>query len=90
MFLPELADKIAPPGTLVTATLAVGDEVLRLMQAKDALTAEEQRYSTAGGAMRDDNLRQFGRAARPACKFIAGTDAGWRYTPFDRLAEERC
>ena len=36
----------------------------------------------------EDNLRNIDALRSEGVRFAAGTDAGWRYTPFDALAEE--
>ena len=38
----------------------------------------------------DDNLRQFRALRELGVLFVAGTDAGWRWTRFDGLAQELC
>jgi imidazolonepropionase-like amidohydrolase len=38
--------------------------------------------------MLEDNLHQFGQMHEAGVKFVAGTDAGWRFTPIDGLPEE--
>ena len=36
----------------------------------------------------DDNLRNFSAMRELGVSFVAGTDAGWRFTRFDGLAQE--
>jgi imidazolonepropionase-like amidohydrolase len=38
--------------------------------------------------MAADNIRQFRQMLAAGVKFVAGTDAGWRFTPFDSLPVE--
>jgi imidazolonepropionase-like amidohydrolase len=38
--------------------------------------------------MLDGGLKQFNLMSQMGVNFVAGTDAGWMYSPFDALAEE--
>jgi imidazolonepropionase-like amidohydrolase len=87
-YVPEVGEKLARSGALVTGTLAVGGAVVRLMRSKSTLTDEEQALLARWEPMLEDNLRQFGQLHAAGVQFVAGTDAGWRHTPFDGLAEE--
>jgi imidazolonepropionase-like amidohydrolase len=87
-FVPAAADAIARSGALVTGTLAVGGYVVRTMLAKDHRTREEQELLDRWQIMLEDNLRQFAGLLRAGVQFVAGTDAGWRLTPFDALVDE--
>ena len=89
-FEPDVADAVARTAT-VTGTLCVGYYVV------DALA---RRIGGASGRLEDratleryhrmneakmDNVRRMRSAG---VRYVAGTDAGWRFTPFDALARE--
>jgi imidazolonepropionase-like amidohydrolase len=87
-FDPAVADKVAKAGVAVTSTLAVGAFAVREMQARAELTVAEKEFLDHWQTMLDDNLNQFAQLYQAGVRVIAGTDAGWRFTPFDGLPEE--
>jgi imidazolonepropionase-like amidohydrolase len=87
-FDPAVAEKVAAAGVAVTTTLAVGGYAVKEMRAKSELTAAEQSFHDDWSKMLEDNLHQFGQMHEAGVKFVAGTDAGWRFTPIDGLPEE--
>jgi imidazolonepropionase-like amidohydrolase len=87
-FVPAVADKLARSGIPVTGTLAVGGAVVNVMQAKETRTPDEEALLTRWLKMLDDNLDQFRKLREAGVAFVAGTDAGWRFTPFDGLPLE--
>ncbi|SEF09249.1 Imidazolonepropionase [Rhizobiales bacterium GAS191] len=87
-FVPEVAEKLARSGIPVTSTLAVGGSVVNTMLAKGNRTAAEEALLTRWLKMLDDNLVQFRKLREAGVEFVAGTDAGWRFTPFDGLPLE--
>ena len=87
-FVPATADRIAKAGVPVTATLAVGGYFIKIMSAKEQRTPAEQTLLDRWRRMHDQNLSQFRKMHEAGVKFIAGTDAGWRYTPVEGLPLE--
>jgi imidazolonepropionase-like amidohydrolase len=87
-FVPMVAEKLARSGIPVTGTLAVGGAVVNVMQAKEKRTPDEEAMLTRWLKMLDDNLNQFRKLREAGVAFVAGTDAGWRFTPFDGLPLE--
>jgi imidazolonepropionase-like amidohydrolase len=87
-FEPSAAEAIARSGALVTATLAVGGYVVSTISATSERTPAEQRDLDRWEIMLDDNLKQFAGLLKAGVQFVAGTDAGWRITPFDSLPDE--
>ena len=85
---PAVGEKIARAGTVVTGTLAVGGAILRELGDKPDPTPEEQFYITRWRRMYDENLAQFRQLYEAGVQFVAGTDAGWRFTRFDDLPLE--
>lgn len=84
----RVAEKLARSGIPVTSTLAVGEYILRHVGEQGGLGEEEARYRERWVRMRADNVSQVGRLHRAGVRFVAGTDAGWRLTPYDALHDE--
>jgi len=87
-FVPATADKIARAGVPVTATLAVGGYFIQVMSTKPKRTADEQALLDKWRRFHDQNLAQFRAMHEAGVTFVAGTDAGWRYTPIEGLPLE--
>ena len=87
-FDPAVADKVAKAGVAVTSTLAVGGYAVEVMRAKPELTRAEQEFLDHWSMMLEDNLNTFTQLHEAGVRIVAGTDAGWRFTPIDGLAEE--
>ncbi len=87
-FVPAVAEKIAKAGIPVTGTLAVGGAVLKTMRAKAHRTPSEEALLHRWEKMFDQNLSQFHKLHEAGVRFVAGTDAGWRFTPIDGLPME--
>jgi imidazolonepropionase-like amidohydrolase len=83
-----VADKVAKAGVAVTSTLAVGGYAVEVMRAKPELTRAEQEFLDHWSMMLEDNLNTFTQLHEAGVRIVAGTDAGWRFTPIDGLAEE--
>ncbi|MET0747129.1 MAG: amidohydrolase family protein, partial [Rhizobium sp.] len=87
-FDPVVAEKLARSGIPVTSTLAVAGSAVNVMLAKETRTAAEEAFLARWIKMLDDNLAHFTRLRDAGVRFVAGTDAGWRFTPFDGLPLE--
>jgi imidazolonepropionase-like amidohydrolase len=87
-FVPATADRIAKAGVPVTATLAVGGYFVKIMSAKEQRTPVEQALLDRWRKTHDQNLSQFRKMHEAGVEFVAGTDAGWRYTPIEGLPME--
>lgn len=87
-FRPDVAEKIARAGAVVSTTLAVARHVVKAMLAKERRTAEEQALLDRWQVMLEQNLAQFRGLLKAGVKFVAGNDAGWRFTPFDSMVDE--
>jgi imidazolonepropionase-like amidohydrolase len=87
-YSPEAAEKLAASGAFVTGTLAVGHYLMRTLEAKERRTPEEQAELDRWQTMAEDNLRHFTLLYRAGVPYVAGTDAGWRFTPFTALPDE--
>jgi len=86
---PRIAEAIARAGTPVAPTLSVGRFVIdRLGERADRLAPDERAMLDRWRRMLDGNLDNAARLRRAGVRFVAGTDAGWRYTPFDGLVAE--
>jgi imidazolonepropionase-like amidohydrolase len=85
---PAVAEKLARSGIPVTGTLAVGGAAVAAMRAKDVRTPAEEAFLARWVRALDQNIRQFHALREAGVRFVAGTDAGWRFTPFDGLPME--
>ena len=87
-FVPATAERVAHAGVPVTGTLAVGGYMLKALSAKPDRTAPEQALLDRWRRMHDQNMAHFRKLHEAGVKHIAGTDAGWRYTPIEGLPLE--
>ncbi|HWG01028.1 MAG TPA: amidohydrolase family protein [Trebonia sp.] len=88
VFVPEVAEKIAAAGIVVTTTLVVGYDIVTAFDDSDPVPPGKQAYLDKWKMMLEDNLEQFRKFREAGVNFIAGTDAGWRLTRFDDLPSE--
>jgi len=87
-YVPATADKVARAGIPVTSTLAVGGFTLKAMRAIAHRTPAEQMTLDRWLRMFDENLYQFRRMRDAGVTWVAGTDAGWRFTTIEGLPLE--
>lgn len=87
-FRPDVAEMIARSGAVVAPTMAVGYYVVKVLRAKERRTADEQALLDRWERMLEENLQGFRLLLEAGVTFVAGTDAGWRLTPFDSLVDE--
>jgi imidazolonepropionase-like amidohydrolase len=87
-FEPDVADAVARLGTPVTATLSVGHYLVAAMTQREHDAPTDQTVVERWRRMASANLDNVRRMRRAGVRYVAGTDAGWRYTPFDGLATE--
>lgn len=87
-YVPEVGERLARSDALVTGTLAVGYYIMKAVEAKESPTPDEQAALDRWRVMLADNMYHFGLLLRAGVQFVAGTDAGWRFTPFDALPVE--
>lgn len=87
-FVPAVAEKVAEAGVAVTSTLSVAGYAVEAMLAKDDRTRSEEEFLQTWNVMLEDNVNQFRKMHEAGVQFVAGTDAGWRFTPFDGLTME--
>jgi imidazolonepropionase-like amidohydrolase len=87
-FEPAVAEKVAGAGVAVTSTLAVAGYAVEVMTAKTDRTSAEQNFLDYWSVMLEDNVNQFRQMHEAGVQFVAGTDAGWRFTAFDGLPME--
>ena len=87
-YVPATADKVARAGIPVTSTLAVGGFTLKAMRAIEHRTPAEQFVLDRWLRMFDENLFQFRSMREAGVIWVAGTDAGWRFTTIEGLPLE--
>jgi imidazolonepropionase-like amidohydrolase len=86
-FEPDLADAVARTGTPVTSTLCVGHYLLAAMTRQGGEPGDQSPLER-WRRMADSNMDNARRMRQAGVRHVAGTDAGWRFTPFDGLATE--
>ncbi len=87
-FEPAVADRIAAAEIPVTTTLAVSATAINAMRLLERRTPDEVAFLKRWERTALDNLAQFAKLRAAGVRFVAGTDAGWRFTPFDALIVE--
>jgi imidazolonepropionase-like amidohydrolase len=87
-FEPAVAEKMASSGIAVTPTLSVRAFVVKTIEAERDRSPQRQAELDHWRLMLDGGLKQFSMMQEMGINFVAGTDAGWMYSPFDALAEE--
>jgi imidazolonepropionase-like amidohydrolase len=85
---PATAEKLARAGIPVTSTLAVGGFTLKAMRAIEHRTPAEQHVLDRWLRMFDENITQFRRMHEAGVVWVAGTDAGWRFTTIEGMPLE--
>ncbi len=88
VYEPAVAEKLAKSGIPVTGTLAVGGAVLRELRGRETLSPSEAAFLARWENAAAQNLLQFRKLREAGVTFVAGTDAGWRFTRFDDLPLE--
>ena len=88
VYVPETAARVAKSGVICTSTLAVGGFMLRALQAMERRSPEEQAALDRWLRMFDENLAHFGKMREAGVTWVAGTDAGWRYTTIEGMPLE--
>ena len=87
-YMPEAVDALAQSGARVSATLSVGYHSIKALSALERRNPEEQAALDRWRAMMDDNMAHFSAQAKAGVQFVAGTDAGWAYTPHTAVVDE--
>jgi imidazolonepropionase-like amidohydrolase len=87
-FEPRVADAIAQAGTPVTTTLSVGYYLIEALSRLESPTREDRDLLERWRRMFAESLENARRMHAAGVRFVAGTDAGWRFTPFDGLVTE--
>lgn len=87
-YVPAVAEKVARAGTPVCSTLAVGGFMLRALQAMEHRSAADQAALDRWVRMADENRRHFDQMRQAGVTWVAGTDAGWRYTTIEGMPLE--
>ena len=87
-YVPATAERLAGAGIPVSATLAVGGCVVEAMERLPERDQEQQAMLDRWRRALDVNLEQFGRMLAEGVRFVAGTDAGWRFTTIESLPME--
>ena len=87
-YVPATADRLARSGIPVSGTLAVGGTAVAAMERLETRTPAEQAFLDRWRHSLAVNLDQFHRMLEAGVRFVAGTDAGWRFTTIESLPME--
>ncbi len=87
-FVPAVAEQVAKAGIPCTTTLAVGGTMLRALRAIEQPSAADRLLLDRWERMAEDNQRQFGQMREAGVTWVAGTDAGWRFTAIEAMPME--
>jgi imidazolonepropionase-like amidohydrolase len=87
-YLPEAADALARCGVRVSATLAVGYHTIKVLSGRERRSQADQASLDRWRAMMEENLTNFSALVQAGVQFVAGTDAGWGYTPYTAVVDE--
>lgn len=87
-FEADVADAVAPREAWVTSTLCVGRFLVDALSARGDGTTETRSALERWRRTNDSNVDNARRMRQAGVRYVAGTDAGWRFTPFDGLATE--
>jgi imidazolonepropionase-like amidohydrolase len=87
-FEPAVAERMAASGIAVTPTLSVRAFVVMKIESESNRSPQRQADLDQWRLMLDGGLAQFSRMQQMGINFVAGTDAGWMYSPFNGLPEE--
>jgi imidazolonepropionase-like amidohydrolase len=85
---PAVADRLARSRIPVTSTLAVGGSIVNTLSAKAERTPAEDAFLERWRKTHAVNLMQFRKLREAGVEFVAGTDAGWRFTRIDGMPLE--
>lgn len=87
-YIPATAERLARSGLPVSGTLAVAGTAVAAMERLERRTAAEQAFLDRWRRTLEINLDQFRRMLEAGVWFVAGTDAGWRFTSIEALPME--
>lgn len=85
---PAAADRLAASGIPVTSTLAVNGTLLNMVRQIVNPTPEQQAFRDRWERSTATNMLHFEKMRAAGVTYVAGTDAGWRYTPTDSMVVE--
>jgi imidazolonepropionase-like amidohydrolase len=86
--IPEVADALAASGIPVCPTISVGRHVITSVDAKADAAAEERALADRWRHIEQETLSIAAHLHGLGVAFVAGSDAGWRFSPFDALLTE--
>ena len=87
-YAPATAERLARSGIPVSGTLAVAGTAVAAMERVGSRTAAQQAFLDRWRMMLEVNLEHFRRMREAGVRFVAGTDAGWRFTTIEALPME--
>jgi imidazolonepropionase-like amidohydrolase len=82
---PAVADGIAGASIPVCPTLSVGRELLTAVAAMEHPTADDLAAAERWKRLEEEVVAIAAALRERGVQFVAGSDAGWRFSPFDAL-----
>lgn len=87
-FESDVAETVAQRNVPVTSTLCVGHFHVEGLARREGVTLDERSGFERWHRMNEANMQNATRMRETGVRYVAGTDAGWRFTPFDGLVRE--
>jgi imidazolonepropionase-like amidohydrolase len=87
-FEPRVADRMAEAGVPVCPTMSVGHYVRAGIADLEMPTPEDRAAARRWARLEAEVVDMASSLRRRGVRFIAGSDAGWRFSPFDALHRE--
>src|SRR5206468_2137560 len=85
---PRAGERILEQGVYVTPTLRVATDAFEAIRALPEPTPAQRAYLATAEARLGQRYGVIEAYARLGVRIVAGDDAGWRYTRFDRFWQE--
>lgn len=87
-FEPDVVEALAARAVPVNATLAVSATAIATLEALASRSADQEATLTHRKAFQRARREQTARSVAAGVRFLAGSDAGWRATPFPAVVDE--
>lgn len=85
---PKVAEALVRAQVKVCPTLAVGRYVIKYLEAFETPTQQDKKLLERWYKMLEKNVANLAHLIKEGVNLVAGTDAGWRWTPFNSLVDE--
>jgi imidazolonepropionase-like amidohydrolase len=86
--IPSVVNAVVEAGIPLCPTIGVGRHVIKAVAAMPSPSAENADLAQRWVRIEQETLETAAHYLRAGVQFIAGSDAGWRFSPFDALLTE--